>query len=93
MRHARQDYERFQDPANLIPEDEPVFLLRGQDNFGWVAVALYAVVVWVGGGNREVARVSLSWAVKMMAWPKKKLPDLLPAEQRVGDFQNRKEGT
>lgn len=31
MRHARPDYNRIQDPAGLIPEDEPVFLLRGQD--------------------------------------------------------------
>lgn len=31
MKHARPDYDRFQDPANLIPQDEPVFLLRGQD--------------------------------------------------------------
>lgn len=31
MKHARPDYNRIQDPAGLIPEDEPVFLLRGQD--------------------------------------------------------------
>ena len=31
MRHARPDYNRFQDPENLIPQDEPVLLLRGQD--------------------------------------------------------------
>lgn len=30
MRHARPDYDRFQDPAGLIPEDE-VILIRGQD--------------------------------------------------------------
>jgi hypothetical protein len=31
MRHARPDYNRIQDPAGLIPDDEPVFLLRAQD--------------------------------------------------------------
>ena len=31
MKHSRKDYMRIQDPANLIPDDEPVFLLRGQD--------------------------------------------------------------
>jgi len=31
MKHAREDYNRFQDPENKIPVDEPVFLLRGQD--------------------------------------------------------------
>lgn len=31
MKHARADYDRFQDPAGLIPADEPVFLVRGQD--------------------------------------------------------------
>ena len=29
MKHARDDYNRIQDPAGKIPEDEPVFLLRG----------------------------------------------------------------
>lgn len=31
MKHAREDYNRIQDPAGLIPDDEPVFLLRAQD--------------------------------------------------------------
>ena len=32
MKHARQDYnDRFQDAAEKIPDAEPVFLIRGQD--------------------------------------------------------------
>ncbi|HEX9272954.1 MAG TPA: hypothetical protein VGA01_12145 [Candidatus Binatia bacterium] len=31
MRHARRDYARIQDPWNKIGEEEPVFLIRGQD--------------------------------------------------------------
>lgn len=33
MKHAREDYNRIQDPQGLIPKNEPVFLLRGQDMF------------------------------------------------------------
>lgn len=34
MIHARSDYNfRIQDAQHIIPEDEPVFLLRGQDKF------------------------------------------------------------
>ena len=42
MIHAREDYNRIQDPAGLIPEDEPVFLLRAQDQLACMAVAYYA---------------------------------------------------
>lgn len=32
MKHARSDYDaRIQDAAGLIPDDEPVLLIRGQD--------------------------------------------------------------
>ena len=31
MKHLRDDYNRIQDPAGKIGEDEPVFLLRAQD--------------------------------------------------------------
>ena len=32
MKHARSDYQaRIQDVAGLIPADEPVFFIRGQD--------------------------------------------------------------
>lgn len=33
MIHARTDYQRIQDPLGKIGEDEPVFLLRAQDDF------------------------------------------------------------
>lgn len=42
MIHARDDYNRIQDPAHLIPEDEPVFLLRAKDRYAAEAVLLYA---------------------------------------------------
>lgn len=42
MKHARPDYDRIQDPAGLIPKDEPVFLLRAQDT-----CAPHALVEWI----------------------------------------------
>lgn len=32
MIHARDDYNRIQDPAGKIADDEPVFLIRAQDD-------------------------------------------------------------
>lgn len=42
MIHARDDYNRMQDPAGLIPEDEPVFLLRAKDKTAAQIVRLWA---------------------------------------------------
>jgi hypothetical protein len=44
MIHARADYNRIQDPANKIPQDEPVFLLRGQDKVAAATVRVWAVL-------------------------------------------------
>lgn len=42
MKHAREDYNRFQDPENKIPEDEPVFLIRGRDPIAPAVLRYYA---------------------------------------------------
>lgn len=42
MKHARPDYERFQDPAGKIPADEPVMLFRAQDKHFIPLLSLYA---------------------------------------------------
>lgn len=42
MKHAREDYNRIQDPENKIPQDEPVFLLRGQDKTAPQILRLWA---------------------------------------------------
>jgi hypothetical protein len=78
MRHARLDYDRIQDPADKIPFDEPVFLLRGQDRLAYLAVLYYAGLVRAAGGDPEIARLSEEWALEMAQWPHKKLPDLPP---------------
>lgn len=76
MKHARSDYDRIQDPAGIIPDDEPVFLLRGQDAMAAKHVRDWAEHVELRGGSPEIVRMAREHADKMEAWPKKKLPDL-----------------
>ncbi|KKN59793.1 hypothetical protein LCGC14_0538840 [marine sediment metagenome] len=45
MLHARDDYnKRIQDNANRIPDDEPVFLLRGQDAIAPILLDMYVAI-------------------------------------------------
>lgn len=50
MIHARNDYQRIQDPQSKIPADEPVFLLRAQDS-----TAAEVVRFWVRLNRRTLA--------------------------------------
>jgi hypothetical protein len=90
MRHAREDYERFQDPAGLIPDDEPVFLIRGQDQIGATVVQVYALFAELAGADPDLVQRCRDQADRMANWPKHKVPDLAdsePADQeheRVG---------
>lgn len=82
MLHPRKDYQRIQDPAGLIPENEPVFMLRAQDT-----VAARTVRDWTeynkdAGGDPKLSEMAREHAAKMDLWPVKKLADL-PAEQPV----------
>jgi hypothetical protein len=78
MRHAREDYNRIQDPENKIPADEPVFLLRAQDPFAAEAVRLYAHLLAANARNGSVgadvafSSLALRHAAKMEEWPTKK---------------------
>ncbi len=76
MKHARADYDRIQDPLNLIPADEPVFLIRGQDILGSSAVREWARANDRVGGDPELSRLANAHADLMDAWPKKKRADL-----------------
>jgi len=52
MKHAREDYkDRFEDTLGKIPDDEPVFLIRGQDRFGPSALNYYAQLVHQNARN------------------------------------------
>lgn len=68
MKHARDDYNRIQDPAGKIPEDEPVFLLRGQDKAAPGAVRAYAEILESMGGDPVLVRLSREQAEKMELW-------------------------
>jgi hypothetical protein len=76
MMHARDDYNRIQDPAGLIPEDEPVFLIRAQDEFGADAVLSWAFQAERHGGDRKLVLRARQQAMRMHAWPRHKKPDL-----------------
>jgi hypothetical protein len=76
MLHARADYNRIQDPAGLIPDNEPVFLIRGQDKSGAAVVRIWADHNDVVGGDPEASRIARAHADLMDAWPKKKAADL-----------------
>lgn len=78
MKHARDDYNRIQDPAGLIPDDEPVFLLRGQDVLAPRILRAYAGVARLAG-LPEIAAKTDAQADAMEHWQSnvaKKTPDL-----------------
>ena len=79
MIHGRKDYNRIQDPENKIPEDEPVFLLRGQDQLAPDLLLRWAHKLRLYEGNPEMARMVEDHAMKMIKWQrnvKVKMPDL-----------------
>ena len=82
MLHARKDYARIQDPENLIPENEPVFLLRGQDKFAPELLLRWASKLRLDGGQPEMAEMVENHAQKMIEWQKNKVkrPDLYPLD-------------
>ena len=78
MKHFREDYNRIQDPLGLIPDDEPVFLLRGQDKLAPALLLRWAAELRLQGGDPKMARIVEDGAQEMIEWQKKykKLPDL-----------------
>lgn len=69
MKHARDDYNRIQDPAGLIGEDEPVFLLRAKDITAPAIVRKWAYAQQAQNGTDEHAvALALAQADAMEAW-------------------------
>jgi hypothetical protein len=66
--HARTDYDRIQDPAELIPTDEPVLLLRGKDPLGWVGATYYRDALVNAGGQPEMIEALNRQIDRMRAW-------------------------
>jgi len=71
MLHAREDYNhRIQDSENKIPDDEPVFLIRGQDEVGHLAVRAWAHQHRLNGGSDVVYHLAMKHADLMEHWCK-----------------------
>lgn len=75
MLHAREDYNRIQDPAELIPVDEPVFLLRAQDMIAWEIVEIWANRNEEVGGDPALTQLARDHAERMREWPTHKPAD------------------
>lgn len=76
MKHARKDYNRIQDPAEIIPEEEPVFLIRAQDVTSSVVVRFWAQIAEQVGADPEIVRLAREQADRMESWIPRKVPDI-----------------
>jgi hypothetical protein len=79
LKHARADYDRIQDPAGLIPEDEPVFLIRGQDINAPHTLLDWADRAEKNGAAATIVKAAREQAVEMVLWQKRhaaKVPDM-----------------
>lgn len=68
MKHAREDYNRIQDPDNIIPDDEPVFLIRAQDYVAPDAVRAWAELASNAGASDDIVTAALAQAEAMEQW-------------------------
>lgn len=67
----------------VIPADEPVFLIRGQDAVGADAVRAWADLAEAAGSGPDILAMARGHAEKMDAWPKKKVADAAPASANL----------
>ena len=68
MRHAGDDYNHIQDPSGKIPDDEPVFLLRGQDVVAPYVLEYYAEALKDHDCEREMVNLTPQQAHEMRQW-------------------------
>lgn len=61
--------------TRLVPEEEPVFLLRGQDMLASQAVRAWAIQAERNHLDETMVRSAYEIADAMDAWPVKKMPD------------------
>lgn len=82
MLHARPDYQdRIQDADGLIPDDEPVFILRAQDKTASAVVRFWAALNV--NGDPIAVQMAQDHADKMDRWPKKKTADVPHTARQV----------
>jgi len=83
MLHNRPDYNRIQDPENLIPEDEPVFLIRAKD-----VNSVETVMFWANKAASTGAKIDIIEAARKQAKVMQdyqnihgcKIPDMSPSD-------------
>ena len=68
-------YGRITSSVKEFPENEPIFLLRAQDEFASAAVCFYAETLRKAGYDPAVVTEILDFASMMEEWPTKKRPD------------------
>lgn len=68
MKHSRKDYNRIQDPEGKIPEDEPVFLLRAQDEIAPIIVMQWAMLYEQNNGDKKLVELAKNQARDMLEW-------------------------
>lgn len=79
MKHARTDYAPIQDPRGLIPEDEPVFLLRAQDVTAPDVVEYWAIKARAFSAKENIVKAAREQAARMREWQREhgmKIPDM-----------------
>lgn len=88
MKHARSDYQdRIIDTAGLIPENEPVLLLRGQDVNAPATLRFWADRAAENGSDPEIVDLVLNHAQEMERWQDEhtaKVPDLPQHPMKAG---------
>lgn len=60
----------------VIPDDEPVFLIRAQDKVSGEVVRFWANLAEAAGASEVIVKSAREHAAKMDEWPVKKVADL-----------------
>jgi len=66
---------RGEGPLGKAAPDEPVFILRAQDMFSCGLVEAWACAAEQRGVDAVKVKEARQLAVKMRAWPKRRIPD------------------
>ena len=62
--------------TDVIPEDEPIFVIRAQDIIGGQVVRFWADTAEAAGAAPHMVQAARDHAKLMDEWPKKKIPDI-----------------
>lgn len=60
---------------NKAADDEPVFVLRAQDELAAETVRMWAAAASANGAAHDKVEEALSLASEMEQWPNRKMPD------------------